>query len=50
LKDTSGKYADPSQEFFFISKQYGIDSRHRIYLTERAPRITALQEKLLVYR
>lgn len=49
LKNTAGSSADPSQEFFFISEKYGIDSRHRIYLGERQPRIASLKQKIKGY-
>lgn len=45
--NTTGKQSAPSQEFFFISEEYGIDSRHRIYLDERKPRTTKMLEALL---
>ena len=44
LTDTSGIWSPPSQELIFFSEKFGVDSRHRLYLTEREPR----HKKLLV--
>lgn len=49
LKNTTGTSAKPSQEFFFVSEKYGIDSRHRIYLGERQPRIKSLSKRIKAF-
>lgn len=44
---TTGVWSPPSQELFFVSREFGIDSRHRLHLAERMPRAQQILKELM---